>query len=193
MKIELNKEKDDYYIMDRDQKIILKESVIFRYHLFTKKELSDEEFFQMLEENEIETYTFKALTYFHRYLKSVKETEIYLTKNVSFQTAQKILALGITNGDIREEENALEIANTHLRNSKGPRYIEAYLHKHLFAPDSISFALENRSLEDEQMGIEKLRKKLEKKYDAQREHRSYLIQRAFYQHGYDSDEISSEV
>ena len=118
MKIELNKEKNDYYIMDRDQKIILKESVIFRYHLFTKKELS-----QMLEENEIETYAFKALTYFHRYLKSVKETEIYLTKNVSFQTAQKILALGIANGDIREEENALEIANTHLRNSKGPKPI----------------------------------------------------------------------
>lgn len=165
---------------------ILQEETILEYRLLEGREVDCATLSFILAEDELQKLSHKALGYALRYGKSEQEVVRYLEAAGALKEhALEVVSRLCKKKKIDEEKLACAIAGSLARNANGPRLIQQKLKTHLFKEASITTALDTLLEEDIAFGMNKLRTRLEKKYQFENDFvKQQKIKKAFYQHGY---------
>ncbi len=178
--------------LDKKEGIILYDDIILKYNLLIKKEISEKELSNLLQENETLTCYYKAIQYIANKNRSKKEIREYLTRN---KFSKQDIAYTITKLEeknlINEESYLQAFINdqVNLTNS-GPKKIKKKLLDLEFSEEKIDFFLMQVPKET---WHQKLEHNILKKINANKKDGSNKIKEkilyCFINEGYDKEEI----
>ena len=182
---QIKKVKDKYKVTLGDEAILVTEETVLKFRLFNSKELDNLD--EIKKYDLFENYKNKAISYQVRYAKNSKEVISYLLdKDLDFEEASLIVE-DLTNKKILNDQIiANNVASSLARNSNGLLMIKMKLKNRQFDDNIIDIAIDNISEDDYNLGLEKIIKKVNNKYDKLND--DYLkrnkIKEYLYRHGY---------
>lgn len=185
----LVKKKNGYEVSFEHETYILDEETVLQFRLLCGKEIEDYLVNSIKQFDEKQKVANKALEYAIRYSKSAKEVVRYLElKDYSKYIAETVVDSLIEKGLINDEILAVSLAGSLARNSNGPMMIKQKLMSHFFTSETIDIALNSVEESDYLLGLQKLERKLEKRYEKEESFiKKQKIKKALYAHGYTSN------
>lgn len=182
---QIKKVKDKYKVTLGDESILVTEETVLKYRLFNSKELDNLD--DIKKYDLFENYKNKAISYQVRYAKNSKEVISYLLdKDLDYEEASLIVEDLINKKILNDQIIANNVASSLARNSNGLLMIKMKLKNRQFDDNIIDIAIDNISEDDYNLGLEKIIKKANNKYDKLND--DYLkknkIKEYLYRHGY---------
>ena len=182
---QIKKVKDKYKVTLGDESILVTEETVLKFRLFNSKELENLD--EIKKYDLFENYKNKAISYQFRYAKNSKEVISYLLdKDLDLEEATLIVEDLINKKILNNQLIANNVASSLARNSNGLLMIKMKLKNRQFDDNIIDIAIDNISEDDYNIGLEKIIKKANNKYDKLND--DYLkknkIKEYLYRHGY---------
>ena len=182
---QIKKVKDKYKVTLGDESILVTEETVLKFRLFNSKELDNLD--EIKKYDLFENYKNKAISYQVRYAKNSKEVISYLLdKDLDYEEASLIVEDLINKKILNDQIIANNVASSLARNSNGILMIKMKLKNRQFDDNIIDIAIDNISEDDYNLGLEKIIKKANNKYDKLND--DYLkknkIKEYLYRHGY---------
>ena len=182
---QIKKVKDKYKVTLGDESILVTEETVLKFRLFNSKELDNLD--EIKKYDLFENYKNKAISYQVRYAKNSKEVISYLLdKDLDYEDASLIVEDLINKKILNDQIIANNVASSLARNSNGLLMIKMKLKNRQFDDNIIDIAIDNISEDDYNLGLEKIIKKANNKYDKLND--DYLkknkIKEYLYRHGY---------
>ena len=182
---QIKKVKDKYKVTLGDESILVTEETVLKFRLFNSKELDNLD--EIKKYDLFENYKNKAISYQVRYAKNSKEVISYLLdKDLDYEEASLIVEDLINKKILNDQIIANNVASSLARNSNGLLMIKMKLKNRQFDDNIIDIAIDNISEDDYNIGLEKIIKKANNKYDKLND--DYLkknkIKEYLYRHGY---------
>ena len=182
---QIKKVKDKYKVTLGDESILVTEETVLKFRLFNSKELDNLD--EIKKYDLFENYKNKAISYQVRYAKNRKEVISYfLDKDLDYEEASLIVEDLINKKILNDQIIANNVASNLARNSNGLLMIKMKLKNRQFDDNIIDLAIDNISEDDYNLGLEKIIKKANNKYDKLSD--DYLkknkIKEYLYRHGY---------
>lgn len=182
---QIKKVKDKYKVTLGDESILVTEETVLKFRLFNSKELDNLD--EIKKYDLFENYKNKAISYQFRYAKNSKEVISYLLdKDLDYEEASLIVEDLINKKILNDQIIANNVASSLARNSNGLLMIKMKLKNRQFDDNIIDIAIDNISEDDYNLGLEKIIKKANNKYDKLND--DYLkknkIKEYLYRHGY---------
>ena len=182
---QIKKVKDKYKVTLGDESILVTEETVLKFRLFNSKELDNLD--EIKKYDLFENYKNKAISYQFRYAKNSKEVISYLLdKDLDYEEASLIVEDLINKKILNDQIIANNVASSLARNSNGLLMIKMKLKNRQFDDNIIDLAIDNISEDDYNLGLEKIIKKANNKYDKLND--DYLkknkIKEYLYRHGY---------
>lgn len=182
---QIKKVKDKYKVTLGDESILVTEETVLKFRLFNSKELDNLD--EIKKYDLFENYKNKAISYQVRYAKNSKEVISYLLdKDLDYEEASLIVEDLINKKILNDQIIANNVASNLARNSNGLLMIKMKLKNRQFDDNIIDIAIDNISEDDYNLGLEKIIKKANNKYDKLND--DYLkknkIKEYLYRHGY---------
>ena len=182
---QIKKVKDKYKVTLGDESILVTEETVLKFRLFNSKELENLD--EIKKYDLFENYKNKAISYQVRYAKNSKEVISYLLdKDLDYEEASLIVEDLINKKILNDQIIANNVASSLARNSNGLLMIKMKLKNRQFDDNIIDIAIDNISEDDYNLGLEKIIKKANNKYDKLND--DYLkknkIKEYLYRHGY---------
>ena len=182
---QIKKVKDKYKVTLGDESILVTEETVLKFRLFNSKELDNLD--EIKKYDLFENYKNKAISYQVRYAKNSKEVISYLLdKDLDLEEATLIVEDLINKKILNNQLIANNVASSLARNSNGLLMIKMKLKNRQFDDNIIDIAIDNISEDDYNLGLEKIIKKANNKYDKLND--DYLkknkIKEYLYRHGY---------
>ena len=182
---QIKKVKDKYKVTLGDESILVTEETVLKFRLFNSKELDNLD--EIKKYDLFENYKNKAISYQVRYAKNSKEVISYLLdKDLDYEEASLIVEDLINKKILNDQIIANNVASSLARNSNGLLMIKMKLKNRQFDDNIIDIAIDNISEDDYNLGLEKIIKKANNKYDKLND--DYLkknkIKEYLYRHGY---------
>ena len=182
---QIKKVKDKYKVTLGDESILVTEETVLKFRLFNSKELENLD--EIKKYDLFENYKNKAISYQFRYAKNSKEVISYLLdKDLDYEEASLIVEDLINKKILNDQIIANNVASSLARNSNGLLMIKMKLKNRQFDDNIIDIAIDNISEDDYNLGLEKIIKKANNKYDKLND--DYLkknkIKEYLYRHGY---------
>ena len=182
---QIKKVKDKYKIILGEESILVTEETVLKFRLFNSKELDNLD--EIKKYDLFENYKNKAISYQVRYAKNSKEVISYLLdKDLDYEEASLIVEDLINKKILNDQIIANNVASSLARNSNGLLMIKMKLKNRQFDDNIIDIAINNITEEDYNLGLEKIIKKANNKYEKLND--NYLkknkIKEYLYRHGY---------
>ena len=149
--ISLKKNKNKFTVMTSEGEYSFCEDTILKYYLFKGKSFSEEEFQEILEnEQENELFT-KTLNFISYQMRSSKEIDEYLKKYQATEIQREKIVFRLTNlGYLNDEAYARNMLDSVCLKKKGPLYLKQKLKEKGIDEAIISDALRNYSKDSQQ-------------------------------------------